>query len=244
MPNSIDITGDKYGRLTVLFLQPERKRKQKVWHCKCDCGNEIDVVQSALRSGNTKSCGCLAKENGLKQGKKRIQDLTGQTFGEWTVLARDLNYTKGHSHWLCKCSCGEVRSVDSNSLRNGRSTSCGCQKFSRGEEKIKYLLTQYNIPFIYQWSNNDCKFPNTQGIAKFDFFVNNQYIIEYDGKQHFEYTNLGWDNETNFKETQYRDEFKNNWCKEHNIPLIRIPYTHLQSIKIEDLLLSSTTFLY
>ena len=45
--------------LTAKFLLPERKRGLKVWHCKCECGNEKDVIQSALTSGNTKSCGCL-----------------------------------------------------------------------------------------------------------------------------------------------------------------------------------------
>ena len=82
MPKSLDITGDKYGLLTVQFLQPERRRKQKVWHCICDCGNEIDVVQSSLRSGNTKSCGCLQRKNSYIQSQNHIQDLTNKKFGK------------------------------------------------------------------------------------------------------------------------------------------------------------------
>ena len=69
MGASLDITGNRYGKLTVQYLQPERKRKLKVWHCLCDCGNEIDVVQSSLTSGNTKSCGCLQKINGKEQSQ-------------------------------------------------------------------------------------------------------------------------------------------------------------------------------
>ena len=139
MPKSLDITGDKYGLLTVQFLQPERRRKQKVWHCICDCGNEIDVIQSSLRSGNTKSCGCLQRKNSYIQSQNRIQDLTNQKFGKWLVLKIDNEYKgKGHKHWICKCECGTIRSVDGNTLRNGTSTSCGCQKFSKGEEKIAF----------------------------------------------------------------------------------------------------------
>lgn len=240
---SIDIIGEKYGKLTVLFLLQERKNKQKVWHCKCDCGNEIDVVQSALRSGNTKSCGCLLKENGLKQSQLRIKDLSGQQFGKWKVLNLDETKQKGHKHWICQCSCGTIRSVDGNTLRNGKSTSCGCQKFSKGEEKISFILTSNNIPFIAQWTTKECVFPDSGCIAKFDFFVNNEYIIEFDGKQHFECSHLGWDNEQNLKLTQKRDKYKNQWCYSKNLPIIRIPYTHLQKITLKDLKLETTKFL-
>lgn len=98
MGKSIDITGNKYGKLNVQYLLPERKRKLKVWHCKCDCGNEINVVQSALTSGNTKSCGCLQKENGHKQSQNRLQDLTGLKYGKWEVIKIDKTHTSGHKY--------------------------------------------------------------------------------------------------------------------------------------------------
>ena len=243
MPKSIDITGEKYGLLTVQFLQPERKNKQKVWHCVCDCGNEIDVVQSALRSGNTKSCGCLQKKVVLQTAKNRIQDLTNQRFGKWLVLKIDDKHTKGHKYWICQCDCGTIRSVDGNTLRNGKSTSCGCSKFSKGEEKIAFLLTNANIPFETQWTKHSCVFPDSCCVAKFDFYVNNEYIIEFDGKQHFEYTDLGWDNRENFILRQAKDKYKNNWCSLNNIPIIRIPYTHLNNITLDDLKLTTTKFL-
>lgn len=244
MPKSIDITGEKYGLLTVQFLQPKRVRKQKVWHCICDCGNEIDVIQSALRSGNTKSCGCLQRKNGYHQSQKRLQDLTNQHFGKWSVIKIDKDYVgNGHTHWICQCECGTIKSVDGNSLKRGASTSCGCQKFSKGEEKIAFLLSNANISFISQWTQHSCIFPDSCCPAKFDFFVDNKYIIEFDGKQHFEYSGLGWDNQENFYITQYRDQYKNQWCHNNNIPIIRIPYTHLNRITLEDLKLETTQFL-
>ena len=243
MGKSLDITGNQYGELTVCYLLPERKRKLKVWHCVCSCGNEIDVVQSALTSGNTKSCGCLAKKNGQLQGQKRTIDLTNQKFGKWTVLQQDFTKTSGHKHWICQCDCGIIKSVDGNTLRNGRSTSCGCQKFSQGENKIAALLQQANLPFISQWTTTDCIFPDSCCVAKFDFYVNNEYIIEFDGKQHYEYSGFGWDTEENLQATQKRDLYKNMWCKEHNIPLIRIPYTYLSKIQIKDLMPSTSMFL-
>ena len=57
-----DLTGQRFGRLTVLFLQPERLRSYCVWHCRCDCGKEVDVTSRDLKSGSTRSCGCLVPD--------------------------------------------------------------------------------------------------------------------------------------------------------------------------------------
>lgn len=55
-----DITGKRFGKLVALYsLEKSDKNNRIVWHCKCDCGNECDVVGKDLRSGHTKSCGCL-----------------------------------------------------------------------------------------------------------------------------------------------------------------------------------------
>ena len=53
----IDLTGQRFGRLTVLHEAP-KKGIRIAWHCLCDCGKTTDVVASSLRSGTTKSCGC------------------------------------------------------------------------------------------------------------------------------------------------------------------------------------------
>ena len=57
-------------------------------------------------------------------------DITGRTFGYWTVLGRDSEYKDlKRSKWICKCECGTIRSVFKQSLLSGRSTSCGCHSF-------------------------------------------------------------------------------------------------------------------
>lgn len=57
-----DLIGRKFGRLTVLERYPEKKRGYIQWVCKCQCGNIIVVRSDLLKSGNTRSCGCLSKE--------------------------------------------------------------------------------------------------------------------------------------------------------------------------------------
>ena len=56
------------------------------------------------------------------------------------------------------------------------------------------------------------------------------------------YNNCKWNNEKDFEKTKYRDSYKNQWCKENNISLIRIPYTKLKTLTIEDLILETTTY--
>ena len=61
-----DLTGRKFGRWTVLYRAPNvmepRGREAIVWHCRCECGTERDVKAGSLKSGQSKSCGCLKSD--------------------------------------------------------------------------------------------------------------------------------------------------------------------------------------
>lgn len=65
-----DLTGQRYGRLVVLYRSDNKTRKIVHWHCQCDCGNECDVARNNLRSGCTTSCGCYAKEQTSIRSRK------------------------------------------------------------------------------------------------------------------------------------------------------------------------------
>lgn len=83
MSRLIDLTGQRFGRLVVLE-RAEGKRKPNGslitrWHCKCDCGNEVDVIASYLKNGTTKSCGCLQRElQSARRTKYNRYDLSGE----------------------------------------------------------------------------------------------------------------------------------------------------------------------
>lgn len=145
-------------------------------------------------------------------------------------------------YWRCKCDCGSIIEVINQDLFNGHTTSCGCNR-SKGELKISQILTQNNIPFEREKQFLNCIYSKKNAKPRFDFYVNNQYLIEYDGRQHFEADNSGWNTLEQLKITQARDNFKNNWCKENNIPLIRIPYTHYDDLCINDLLLETSQYI-
>ena len=61
----IDLTGRRFGRLVALYpVRIEHKGCSAMWHCKCDCGQEVDAASYGLLNGDIHSCGCLTRENG------------------------------------------------------------------------------------------------------------------------------------------------------------------------------------
>ena len=138
-------------------------------------------------------------------------DETGNRYNRLTVIERaPTPKGKYGGWWKCKCDCGNEVLVASSSLRKGLTNSCGCMK-SYGEEKISYLLNLNGIFFQIQKTFETCRFPDTNALARFDFYINNQYLLEFDGEQHFFSNNKGWNTETAFEKTKKRDEYKNQW---------------------------------
>ena len=124
MPKKIDLTGEKYGKLTVL-RQVKGNSKYKTWECQCDCGNIIRVDSRHLRSGATTSCGCSKEEKGGRHAGRKAADLTGRVYGRLTVLERAPN-KNSLVMWKCRCSCGQITTASSHDLNIGLKKSCGC----------------------------------------------------------------------------------------------------------------------
>ena len=242
----ITIKNQRFGKLIALEETDKRVNGYIMWKCICDCGNECIVSSANLKRGATKSCGCLIKESATKTAKelghKNLIDITGQKFFNLKVINRVGSDKRGESIWKCQCDCGNITNVLASNLKSGNTKSCGCIK-SFGEQTIIKILKENNIDFIYQYKADSCKFLDSGYNAIFDFYVNNTYIIEYDGEQHFKQGTGIYNNEKKFKQIKEKDEFKNQWCKDNNIPLIRIPYTHLNKLCIEDLLLETSQFI-
>ena len=242
----IDLVGQRFGRLLVIAYEGTRDYAAR-WTCQCDCGTQISVATGKLTTGWTQSCGCLHSDSAKKVGAATAKDLTNMRFGNLVALMPTAKRMGSSVVWHCMCDCGASRDVSSDALIQGRTVGCyACSGKSRGELKIAALLKQHNIPFSVEHRFLTCKSPETNYALRFDFFVDGQYIIEYDGRQHFS----EWDGRfskskstDNLAQRQMRDEVKNQWCHNHNIPIIRVPYTHYKKITIEDLLVETSPFL-
>ena len=245
-----DLTGQVFGRLTVIECAGKPKGKKTYsWLCRCECGNTSVVDVSALTSGNTKSCGC-----GKYDGFKRYNDLQseqnkipiGSIFGRLTVV-EDLGYAphvEGHNRrwYKCLCECGRYKNFMGYSLKTGHTVSCGeCAMRSRGEYEIAQLLQQNNINY-----QNDIAFvelyKETGRKLRFDFILyddenNLLRFVEFDGRQHTQGPDTAlWAESDPLEVIQERDLIKNQFCLSHNYPLVRIPYTKLGKITIQDIL--------
>lgn len=69
MGKIIDITGQVFGKLTVLEKRGQNERSESLWLCKCECGKEVIIRGRGLRSGNANTCGyCLRCKRNYKHG--------------------------------------------------------------------------------------------------------------------------------------------------------------------------------
>ena len=140
-----DITGQTYESLTAIL--PIYYENKTGWLCKCKCGNEVITVISQW--GHVKSCGCISIKPKTVQRISSKVDLTGQTFGYWTVLGKneeDHRYNK--THWWCQCKCGNKASIATGSLIGGHTHSCGCYQKERMTEIKKADLLGQRFGFI------------------------------------------------------------------------------------------------
>lgn len=119
-----DLIGRRFGKLVVVRLVGKDKHYNKIWECKCDCGNVVTVRQGHLRSGHMTSCGC---------NKNLLKSLVGQRFGHLVVQERADDYVcpsnnKKYVQWKCICDCGKSVIVVGSNLLNHSTVSCGCMK--------------------------------------------------------------------------------------------------------------------
>lgn len=251
MGNPLDITGQKFNMLTALEKTDKRTSGGLIiWRFQCECGNIIEKPAAHVKSGNTKSCGCLKRKTFQKLNEKaseKAKILIGEKFGKLTVI-EDLGlreHVKGHNRrwYKCLCDCGNYKEVMGNQLKQGQTSSCGqCNFTSKGEYKIKTLLEEEGYIFNYDFVLPEL-FQETGRRLRFDFVIYNKdfsikRIIEFDGRQHITGPDKGhWSRTTDTLETiRERDSLKNNFCKKHNYILVRIPYNKLKTLTINDIM--------
>lgn len=215
--------GKRYGKWTVIDKGPSLGRRVR-WLCECDCGARELVLASNLRSGASQSCGCQTRDN-----------LIGQKFGKLTVIAKNDVRRNEHVCWDCICECGNKTIVEGYNLKSGATQSCGCQRSSVGEERIQQLLEDNQIGFIKEYR---IKIDGKD--RRYDFALTNNNtiirLIEFDGIQHTPGWTRGFYTLERNLEIQQSDQEKNNYAIQNKIPLVRIPYTKRDTLKIEDLL--------
>ena len=114
MGKFIDLTGQKFGEITILEkdIETSRLKSRIYWKCQCSCGRIKSIRADGLKKIQT--CG------------ECTNDLTNRKFGRLTVLNKGKKDKAQHQFWFCKCDCGNIVEINSDNLRRGFTQSCGC----------------------------------------------------------------------------------------------------------------------
>lgn len=206
-----DLCGLKFNHLTVIKYANDYVRKKtgqhiRQWECQCDCGNIKIVREDSLKSGHTKSCGCLS-----------YKDIKGNRYGRLLVLESIPERNKNRNVlWRCRCDCGNIIVVPTAYLINGNTKSCGCLQIDNTiKASLKHgFVVGGNIEKLYHiWigmkqrcSNPKCKeYKNYGGRG---ITVCDEWANDYATFRQWAYSN-GYD-ETKTKKECSIDRIDNN----------------------------------
>ena len=151
---TLNIMGQKFGKLTVLDRDVSKKNKVW-WQCVCDCGKKISVIAGALSFGNTKSCGCSRRKLEPHEAQRRM----AYRIFRWNAKRRNIKLEISEEEWelLVKQPCYYCGADQSNEYKpsNRRyGISFKCNGIDRKDPKFGY--TSMNSVSCCKWCN-DCK---------------------------------------------------------------------------------------
>lgn len=206
MAKAPDLTGQKFGKLTVISREFNTASKGSVWLCRCECGVERTAPASNLKNGQANSC---------KNCRKNIsrKDLTGLKFNRWTVVGFSHKDPWRTAIWDCKCDCGTEAKVLGHHLTKNKTISCGCfmsdfthnletgrlnepgksgfntllARYKRSAKEYDRLFELTNEEF-YKITQSDCFYCGIEPYA-----ISNGYYSNEELKKHASYTYNGLD---------------------------------------------------
>jgi hypothetical protein len=97
MSKTLDLTGQRFGRLVAIKIAGKGKRRSTLWSCLCDCGNTTTVPIGHLRSGHTISCGCFLEES-RKLNKRTHGHFGSKTYRSWAIMIQRCNNPKNKDY--------------------------------------------------------------------------------------------------------------------------------------------------
>ena len=161
----LDISGQKFNRLTAVGPTMEKHRGYMLWEFLCDCGRTAKALAAKVKSGDVQSCGCL-----LKTRRIGIEDLTSRRFYKLTAIEF---VEKRHSddYWRFRCECSKECTLRVSHVLSGHTKTCGCRKFSstsRKKEPLAYKSWSSMLLRCYNPKNDNYRFYGGKGVIVCD----------------------------------------------------------------------------
>lgn len=214
MSRAIDLTGGKYGRWTVIKKSQAFSATKPLWDCECECGTRRAVLRNHLRSGHSRSCGCLKTEVSSQTNSAKLKP--GMVFNRLTVIERcgsERTHDKRASSalWLCRCQCGNLTKATSYKLTSNYKKSCGCAftdaitTHGKSRTRVYSIWQHMNLRCSKQYKEESRKHYYEKGIRvcerwkTFENFLadmgepkDNQSIDRIDPNKNYEPSNCRW----------------------------------------------------
>lgn len=196
------------------------------------CGETFETTPHVIFRSPGQFCKkCNKKLIAESQTKTNQQFLDELKLVNADIIILD-SYTKDHNKVTCKClKCGNIFKMSPNHLLRGHGCNVCCG--SIGEKLVNSLLKQYNISYFTQVSLPREEFVDI--VPRLDFWTGN-YVIEYNGEQHYKPIDR-FGGEEKFIKQQYRDNLVREYCKDAGYDLIEIPYTAKSRNNIQEYLI-------
>lgn len=218
-----------------------------IWKLKClNCGKRLEAFAGQVCNNTTVSCGCLGE---ARNNKYSSQNLVGTyVFGTKILEVLPKTYKEtGEQYWKCECKyCKSLFIASARHIQSRHVNSCGCQTESLGCVEITEFLDTSGLNYRKEYKFDDLV-SQYGGQLRYDFCILDGSaiplaLIEYDGEFHTDINHMfGNENkEKSFLDVQDSDRRKNNYAKEHKIPMLRIPYSR----SAEDAVFKLKEFLY
>lgn len=204
---------NKFGNEYTLLSEYQGRHKHI--HIQHECGYDWWPEAGSFISGNThcKKCRVSDKRKTDSEFIEEIKPLVGTEYVPLTEYE-----TAKDNILMFHADCGKTYYVTPDNFLRGR--RCPYCNQSDGERMISdYLELIAKLSFLYNYHYEGLLYD-----MHFDFWIPSlRTVIEYDGRQHFESIKL-FGGDKKFIKQQYHDRWKDNFCKEHNIKMIRISY--------------------
>jgi len=207
--NFIDISGRKFNMLTVISRYGQKC--PVLWRCLCDCGNKCIVTGNNIKSGTTKSCGCM---------RQKLKNVSGQKFGSLTLI----EYIYGEHKWKCKCDCGNFVNISAGHLNNGSTISCGCytQLISMIGQEFGYLKVigfSHTAEGSNSYWNCKCDCGNITKVSRSNLLAGNSRSCGCHADELQEQTNLKrYGTKSSFQNIEVRNKFEQNNIEKYGVP--------------------------
>jgi hypothetical protein len=222
---SIKIHGEKYNYNQIDYIRSNEK-------VKIICSKHGLFLQTPNNHLNGMGCKECANEQLSQDRRSSLDDFKKKCvylFGDKFDYTESI-YINNHTPINIKCNKHNfVFKQTPISHLSGNNGCIFCNNRSIGEQIIIKFLEEHNIKYIQQKTFKDCKY---KILLPFDFYIkSHNLLIEYNGKQHYEYIHYFHKNEKGFLEQKKRDKIKRDFSKTKNIKLLDISYKDKKNIE-------------